>query len=316
MELLSRVILPVYAVSVVLAFSPTNLSPVPHARHSHPQWQASSRSDTSIHASIKQRLSPPTLHGKDPPKLILISGAPGTGKSTFGMSVALEQGILKCISTDTVRAVMRSYVPESISPPLHRSSYEYSSDDHSDDPVKSWVETCKVLESSVEGLIDDAIERGVSLVLEGVSIQPSRKWIDKFTEAGGTACGVLLVVTNEEAQKELLLKRGFITGNTGAEEKKLKSFPRVRLIQDEMIRSATDSDWVLIEQHVERDPLDVVAEELYKASVCRMKDKMIDALEEDCVLSGSSRMAINNLFRAEKDHLSAATEELGEQIEI
>ena len=43
---------------------------------------------------------------------------------------------------------------------------EYSSDDRSDDPVKSWVETCKVLESSVEGLIDDAIERGVSLVLE------------------------------------------------------------------------------------------------------------------------------------------------------
>jgi 2-phosphoglycerate kinase len=39
------------------------------------------------------------------------------------MSLALEQGILKCISTDTVRAVMRSYVPESISPPLHRSSY-------------------------------------------------------------------------------------------------------------------------------------------------------------------------------------------------
>lgn len=39
------------------------------------------------------------------------------------MSLALEQGILKCISTDTVRAVMRSYVPGSISPPLHRSSY-------------------------------------------------------------------------------------------------------------------------------------------------------------------------------------------------
>mmetsp|Transcript_25069 Transcript_25069/g.54204 ORF Transcript_25069/g.54204 Transcript_25069/m.54204 type:complete len:174 (-) Transcript_25069:949-1470(-) len=85
-------------------------------------------SSTSLHHSIKQRLtfnSPPPIrgHGKEPPKLILISGCPGTGKSTFGMSLALEQGILKCISTDTVRAVMRSYVPGSISPPLHRSSY-------------------------------------------------------------------------------------------------------------------------------------------------------------------------------------------------
>jgi hypothetical protein len=76
---------------------------------------------------VKQRLTfnspPPLKDGKTPPKLILIAGCPGTGKSTFGMSLALEQGILKCISTDTVRAVMRSYVPESISPPLHRSSY-------------------------------------------------------------------------------------------------------------------------------------------------------------------------------------------------
>jgi hypothetical protein len=81
---------------------------------------------TSLTASIKQRLhfnTAPPLREKEPPKLILISGGPGTGKSTFGMSLALEQGILKCISTDTVRAVMRSYVPESISPPLHRSSY-------------------------------------------------------------------------------------------------------------------------------------------------------------------------------------------------
>jgi hypothetical protein len=82
---------------------------------------------TALSASIKQRLTfnspPPVRNTKEPPKLILISGGPGTGKSTFGMSLALEQGILKCISTDTVRAVMRSYVPDSISPPLHRSSY-------------------------------------------------------------------------------------------------------------------------------------------------------------------------------------------------
>ena len=53
-----------------------------------------------------------------------------------------------------------------------------SAEDGSDDPVKSWKETCKVLESSVDGLVEDAIERGVSLVLEGVSIYPSRKWVD------------------------------------------------------------------------------------------------------------------------------------------
>ena len=192
------------------------------------------------------------------PKLILIGGCPGTGKSTFGMSVALDQGILKCISTDTIRAVMRSYVPYGISPALHRSSYETA--DEGDDPVESWKETCQVLESSVEGLVDDAIDRGVGLVLEGVSIKPSAELIEKWEDAGGVAVGCLLTVPNEEVHKSLLLKRGYITGKGSPESKKLKSFDRLRLIQDEMIRLAKISNWLQIEQKVEPDPLEMVAD--------------------------------------------------------
>mmetsp|Transcript_27969 Transcript_27969/g.50984 ORF Transcript_27969/g.50984 Transcript_27969/m.50984 type:complete len:334 (-) Transcript_27969:267-1268(-) len=311
----------VIIVSSAFAFSPSSKK-----RHTPTRIKDSS---TSLHHSIKQRLtfnSPPPIrgHGKEPPKLILISGCPGTGKSTFGMSLALEQGILKCISTDTVRAVMRSYVPGSISPPLHRSSYDSNSDDGTDDPVKSWLETCRVLDSSVEGLVDDAIERGVSLVLEGVNLEPSQKYIDKFIASGGTACGVLLVVSNEEVHKNLLLKRGFMTGNTGAEEKKLESFDRVRLIQEEMIRSAKASGWMMIEQRVDPDPLDVVADELFKVSACVMQDVLMDELEEDCMLptknnnsGGELRKSIEDLVRAEKEDLEAASlEDSKEEIEI
>ena len=297
--------------SIIASFTPLfrEVSSLRSGRHRHA---------FSLNASMKHRMhfnTAPVLRQQgndDPPKLILISGGPGTGKSTFGMSLALEQGILKCISTDTIRAVMRSYVPESISPPLHRSSYGCASEDGTDDPVKSWIETCKVLESSIEGLVVDAIRRGVSLVLEGVSIRPSKKYIDMFNEAGGTACGVLLVVSDNDRHKSLLNKRGFITGNINAEEHKLESFDRIRLIQDEMIRSAKESGWVLIEQRIEPDPLDVVADELYKVNACKMKDMLMDKLDEDCVLplastggdiiggsnvSGESRSLIDDLFR-------------------
>ena len=119
----------------------------------------------------------------------------------------------------------------------------------------------------------------------------------------GTACGVLLVVSNEETHKQLLLKRGFITGNKAAEEKKMKSYDRVRLIQDAMITSAKDSGWTLIEQRVDPDPLDVVANELYKAQSCMMKDLFMDELEEDCQLPESSgdKKAFDDLIRAEQD---------------
>jgi len=296
------------ATFIVVQVFPFSPSPI------HDHARCFRESSTSLNDSIKHRLTfnSPPLRGKDPPKLIIISGCPGTGKSTFGMSVALEQGILKCISTDTVRAVMRSYVPKSISPPLHRSSYAVASDDGNDDPVKSWAETCNVLDSSVDSLVDDAIQRGVSLVLEGVSIRPNRKLIDKFRAAGGTACGVLLMVSKEETHKNFLLKRGFITGNSENEEKKLKSFDRVRLIQDEMIRSATEAGWVLIEQRVDADPLDVVANELFKTSSCLIKNDLIEELEEDCSLhninESAERISINDLL--DKDfNLNGSTAE-------
>ena len=180
--------------------------------------------------------------------------------------------------------------------------------------MKSWIETCKVLDSSVEGLVEDAIQRGVSLVLEGVSIRPSRKWIDKFTAAGGTACGVLLTVTKEETHKNLLLKRGFMTGNTGAEEKKLKSFDRVRLIQDEMIRSAKESGWVLIEQRVDPDPLDVVADELNRVASCKLAQEMMNDFEDCEIPNGVSGFPdAKELVRAK---LTDALETSKEEIEI
>ena len=129
-------------------------------------------------------------------------------------------------------------------------------------------ETCKVLESSLEGLVDDAIKRKTSLVLEGVSIVPSTRWIEKWEEAGGVACGVLLTVTKEEVHRSLLRKRGFITGNQDNEQKKLDSFDRVRLIQDDMIERAQQSGWVLIEQKIEPDPLEIIENEFLEKEGC------------------------------------------------
>ena len=186
--------------------------------------------------------------------------------------------------------------------PTNPSITAPSSEDGTDDPVKSWIETCKVLNSSVEGLVDDAIRRGVSLVLEGVSIKPSRQLLDKFRASGGVACGVLLMVSDEERHKQLLRKRGFMTGKKQAEDEKLQSFERIRLIQAEMIRYAKENDWILIEQRVDPDPLDVVSNIL-------MKDYLIDELDEDCLLPmtfGSNPKHID-IFSTTSHHVEVST---------
>jgi 2-phosphoglycerate kinase len=199
------------------------------------------------------------------PHLVLISGSPGTGKSTFAMSVALDQGILKCISTDTIRATMRSFVAPDISPALHRSSFAQAFE--GDDPVRSWRETCSVLSHSVEGLIDDAMKRGTSIVVEGVHVVPHNDLIQKWEQDGGVAVGVLLQIRNEEKHKRQLLKRGVMTGVIEAEEEKIASFDRIRAIQDEMMRLAKENHWIQIEQRTAPDPLDLVESALNGESI-------------------------------------------------
>eukprot|EP00555_Chaetoceros_dichaeta_P000971 CAMPEP_0198277962 /NCGR_PEP_ID=MMETSP1447-20131203/66132_1 /TAXON_ID=420782 /ORGANISM="Chaetoceros dichaeta, Strain CCMP1751" /LENGTH=277 /DNA_ID=CAMNT_0043973023 /DNA_START=15 /DNA_END=848 /DNA_ORIENTATION=- len=221
---------------------------------------------TNTTLSFKTRSSTfsPKKSSDDKPKLVLIGGCTGTGKSTFGMSVALDQGILKCVSTDTIRAVMRSFIPKNISPPLHRSSYA-SASDH-DDAVESWMETCSVLDSSVEELVTDSIRRRQGLVLEGVSIAPSTKLIEIWEAGGGVATGCLLTVSNAHTHKFLLRRRGDFAGEGSEQkvkdEKKIASFDRIRKIQDEMVKLARKSNWIVMEQKVEIDPLEIIANQL------------------------------------------------------
>jgi len=159
---------------------------------------------------------------------------------------------------------MRSFIPKNISPPLHRSSYA-SASDH-DDAVESWMETCSVLEASVEELVTDSIRRRQGLVLEGVSIAPSTKLIDIWEAGGGVATGCLLTVSNAPTHKSLLRRRGDFAGEGSEQkvkdEKKIASFDRIRKIQDEMVKLARKSNWIVMEQKVEIDPLEIIANQL------------------------------------------------------
>lgn len=202
------------------------------------------------------------------PQLILISGCTGTGKSTFGMTVALNQGILKCISTDSVRQVMRSFITPSISPALHRSSYSGNGD-----AVENWRECCQVMEDSIDGLVEDAIKRGVSLVLEGVHIVPSNRLIDKWKSVGGDALGCLLVITDEKEHRDLISLRGELTKK--GSEKQNNAFHRIREIQQEMISLTTAHGWLQIEQELGPNPMDIVSDALTSSGSRGQNDNVI-----------------------------------------
>ena len=185
------------------------------------------------------------------PQLILIAGCTGTGKSTFGMQVALSQSILRCVSTDTIREVTRTNTLEPV-PALMRSSYEGEGD-----AVEDWRDSCQVLSAGIDATVRDAMKRGTSLVLEGVHIQPGNELIDAWRAQGGTAVGVLLMIKDAEAHRSLIFRRGEVTKK--GEEKKIKAFARIRKIQDAMFKAAVVNDWLLIEQKLAPDPIEIVS---------------------------------------------------------
>jgi hypothetical protein len=73
--------------------------------------------------------------------------------------------------------------------------------------------------------------------------------------------GCLLTITDADSHKALLFKRGEITKK--GEAKKLDAFDRVRAIQEEMIRLAKMHHWLIIEQKLEPDPLEILSMKLY-----------------------------------------------------
>lgn len=188
------------------------------------------------------------------PELVLISGCTGTGKSTFGMEAAISRGILKCISTDTIRQILRTQNEDQA---LHRSSYQGTGN-----PINDWKATCRVLNLGIESVIDDSLRRGTSLVLEGVHLVPGNKYIDKWVKSGGAAVGVVLSIPDAELHRKVIYRRGEMT--TKGANIQLDNFPRIRAIHDEMVKIGTANKWLIIEQkpNIEPSPIDLLNQKI------------------------------------------------------
>jgi 2-phosphoglycerate kinase len=117
--------------------------------------------------------------------------------------------------------------------------------------------------------------------VEGVHVVPGSDLIRKWEASGGVAVGCLLTITDPESHKALLYKRGEITKK--GEKKKIEAFDRVRAIQEEMIRLAKLSNWLLIEQKLEPDPLEMVTARLFgeeESTVPYVMDQDLDLLQD------------------------------------
>ena len=190
-----------------------------------------------------------TTVGGKPPVLVLIAGTSGVGKSTTAVKLASSRKFSRLLSTDAIREIVRVNSATENSA-LYRSSF---SKGDSGDPVIDWQETCLPLESGIEATIERARREGISLILEGVHLQPSARILRSWNESGGISVGVMMCIEDEELHRDFIKQREEHSFRRA--ERYTAALPRIRAIQENLITRAKATQWNILDPTKHVDPL-------------------------------------------------------------
>ncbi len=190
------------------------------------------------------------------PRLLIIIGSSGVGKSTMSAKIASAMEFSKVSATDTIREVLRTQLGPMEEPALHRSSFEPAGGT----TVEDWEETARVLSEGIQAVIRRAQEKNGDLLIEGVHYVPEREAMESWRDSGGSACGVLLHVSSEERHREMIANREKHNGRNV--EHYLGNFTRIREIQDEMIARAKSSGWLVLDPTEEERAIELISGEM------------------------------------------------------
>ncbi|HJL60272.1 MAG: AAA family ATPase [Candidatus Poseidoniaceae archaeon] len=197
------------------------------------------------------------------PRIILISGVAGVGKSTLAKQVAINLEFDRIVSTDSIREVLRTASNPSENPALHRSTFSHGS---TGDANTDWLDACAAVELGVEAVISRARREGIDIIVEGAHVIPSNRILNEWREQGGVAVGINLAIDNESVHQDRIIKRE--AHSHRGSSRYLAAFSRIRTIQTGLITKAKGADWKLIDTHLNSDNIERIRqwldEEWYK----------------------------------------------------
>ena len=186
------------------------------------------------------------------PRLLVITGSSGVGKSTLSARAAASLGFSKSASTDTIREALRTQFDADELPALHRSSFESAGSG----VVEDWHETVKVLSEGVAAVVRRASMKGSDLLLEGVHLIPGAQILNDWRGAGGIACGVVLYVEEGGRHQRFIMRRE--RHNNRGLAHYLDNLARIREIQSEMVSNGHEAGWLVIDASAQDDPVGMV----------------------------------------------------------
>ena len=127
---------------------------------------------------------PSTRAEGEGPLVILLGGAPGTGKTTIANLLMAELGLSHHLSTGFIRASVSHLLPEADSRLLRHHTYDAyqalnnvdpaadSTDEEDGLLLKGAIRQSVLLKTSIEACINRAVREGIGMVLEGSHFLP------------------------------------------------------------------------------------------------------------------------------------------------
>jgi 2-phosphoglycerate kinase len=172
----------------------------------------------------------------DRPLVVLIGGATGTGKSTVATQLAHHLGITRVSSTDFIRQVLRSVVPDAIAPELSRSSFELDNQASHNGAARhaEFERQAQQVLVGVRATIERAAQEGMPLILEGIHLFPGL--VDVHAVPDNLLVPVVLAVGDRtDHERRFALRAG---ASRRPAERYDEGMEAIRQLQDHVLSTA------------------------------------------------------------------------------
>ena len=176
------------------------------------------------------------------PLVVLIGGGSGVGKSTVATELARHLGITRVASTDFVRQILRSVVPDAIAPELARSSFELDQGDGAAVHAEFERQAQQVL-VGVRATIERATREGTPLILEGIHLFPGM--LDVGAARDGVVVQVVLALEDGDAHAKRFELRAAASPRPA--ERYEDGLEAIRELQDHLVECARVNDVPVLE---------------------------------------------------------------------
>ena len=144
------------------------------------------------------------------PLIVLIGGTTGVGKSTVATTVASRLGIVRIVSTDAIREVMRGIFTEAMMPSLHASSFDVSRvvpdlPGNADPTITGFRQQVQAVSVGVSQVIRRAVVEGTDVIVEGAHLVPGATQLPGADEA--VIAPMVITVDDEQIHRSHFLAR-------------------------------------------------------------------------------------------------------------